>query len=93
MRLRDTQPFDATAPLVARRDFTFNGVKFAAGEPFPGNSGVVCSDRRLRQMWDNRSVMLNPDDPERNNEQHRLPLAQRQPNRKQRKQQKQQKTS
>lgn len=41
--------FDLDAPFVARRDFTFAGLVYAAGEAFPWRE--VADERQLRTLF------------------------------------------
>ena len=55
-------PFDPSKPFVARRSFTFNGRRFATGDPFPWRR-LSCSVRKLRDLHGGNFVAIDEKKP------------------------------
>jgi len=53
---RETRPdFSTSRVFTARRAFTLNGKKYAAGDVFSWRR-VCCAPRKLRQLWEQRLI-------------------------------------
>lgn len=56
--------FSASGPFVVLKAFTFNGVAFVSGHPFPGDHPGVGEPgpRQLRLLWENKRIDMAPPD-------------------------------
>lgn len=56
-------PFDPKGEFVAAKDFKFSGEAYATGDEFPWEE-LSCSERKLRQLYDNKLINLAVEEPD-----------------------------